>query len=165
LVKLATDSKKDANAEEIKYRARYLASKYNELIAARQRISILSNEVYNFLGANYLLLSTIPSAIQSMREAENSLSNISRKMWFSLPILAGPEEHMTKHFIEQINTAHCKAFIRSTKTHIPRMQLASGGLRGQLLSPVINQNFSTLRTILKDKKQFDEVMKSKIIEK
>jgi hypothetical protein len=79
-------------------------------------------------------------------------------MWIRLPILSKEDPKRIKSFVHQVNVSECENYLKTCERCSGIISGLTGGVGGQLQSPVVGFNFSMMRNLFRNKKAFAGVM-------
>jgi hypothetical protein len=152
--------------DEASYGIAQAAQQSTEYHAKRLRLQAMAIQCFRFGGSNYTLLSTMPGVIEWLERCTKALNEIAQKSWITLPTgLPDEPTQRVAMFYRLVQRPAYEAFIAVCKDDVRTINACVGGVRGQLLDPVVKPNANTYMVIRKKReymvRAIDTVIKPK----
>ncbi len=160
LVEAVNKIQKCASLRDAEFLVDYNHTQQRQFLDARNLLSEASVEVHRLISRNYNSLASNWGALNAAQRSAVALKEVSQKMWISLPIIDLDDPNRIQQFINQVNVAECKEFIHTCERSQGVMSGLTGGIRGQLQSPVLGFNLPMFSHLLSKRKEFRETVEA-----
>ena len=137
---------------EMLFAVRYVLDQTPHFRDTIDRLSVLSIQVHRILSKNSTILATAFGAIKKLRDATEAFGRIADAMWVQPPYIHPEEKNPLGVFLTQVNVDEYRRFIDCCENNFGLINAKSGGIRGQLLAPVVGLNLSFIATLIFDRK-------------
>ncbi|MDO9419968.1 MAG: hypothetical protein Q7T66_04820 [Herminiimonas sp.] len=121
-----------------------------QYLVTRDRLSAMSVEAHRFGGRHAAIISGLPLATLMLEKSIQSLTEITRNIWFRLPNQLQEQQIASDDYVARIDLKNLQAYIETYEEKIESMHGSDGGLRGILLYAVTGFNLSMINSV-KDK--------------
>jgi len=158
LVEAVDEINKVGITADTDFSVRYALEKTYKFLAARDALSEASIEVHRLISKNHSLLSTGFGVPANAKCAAEALMEIREVMWIHVPIVDMKSQNYIKSFVDQINLAEYKNFLKVCKINYGKISGLSGGIQGYLTAPIWGFSFTMLANLLFSKKEFREAI-------
>lgn len=159
LVRAVNLIQRGTEPREARFAVDWALSKSQEFLSTRNQLSQAQVQIHRLKGRNYTILSSGWGLTEVFDLAEKALTDIGKKMWFSVPIVYEDDPNYIQTFHNQVNVQECIGFIESAERLSGPIAMLAGSIRGYLLAPVIGFNLSMYIELLKNRKEFSEAVK------
>jgi len=143
---------------EVVFKIEYTQQQAQKFFSTRDRLSAMSIEVHRIASRHYSVLSTVPSAIQDLDICATAFSKIAQKMWVRVPNVQTNQPNLAAQFVYQVNVNECTGFVACCDRNYDKINGLSGGMRGLLLTAIINASFSSFLNLLRQRSKLPEVL-------
>lgn len=140
----------------IRIRLEHWLEQCHELIAKRTRLSRMSIEVHRLSAKHHVVLSTVWGSATTLDRAIESFGRIAANMWVALPLGARGAPNATELFVRYVDRAAYSSFVTLCERESPVIHGFTGGVRGQLLAPIVGVTISGFALMLKKRKEYQQ---------
>jgi hypothetical protein len=158
LVETVNQIQNDDSYKDGLFQVDYLTRQTDKFLDARALLAEASVEVHRLISKNHNLLASTWGTLDSMQTSAKALTDITKRMWIRLPILSKEDPKRIKSFVHQVNVSECENYLKTCERCSGIISGLTGGVGGQLQSPVVGFNFSMMRNLFRNKKAFAGVM-------
>jgi hypothetical protein len=145
--------------DEAIFEVMYHREKTMKFIRDRERLSVLSADIYRISSKYFGLFTADPNLGRYMKSAVHALTEISEAMWIRVPYYLDNEKDVVESFLSQVKIEEFLNFIEVIDKNFGEINFSSGAVRGGLINGIIGFNFWSLLYMYKDKKNFFSTLK------
>ncbi|CAG37897.1 unknown protein [Desulfotalea psychrophila LSv54] len=143
--------KKGATQDTI-FKVQYIMGGLPKFIKTQDRLSALTISSHRIASKHFAFLMGEWGASKSLQLAIESFNSTTDKMWVFVPYIDPNTPNLLQEFVASVNVAECLEFNTAYENNQSYISGVIGGLRGQLLSPIVGFNFTALVTLLGNRK-------------
>lgn len=158
LIDAVTKAQQNGATSEAGFAVQWVLDQTPKFLATRERLASMGVQVHRVSGRHYTVLSTVAGAIRALEDCATAFSEITRDMWVRLPSVPANHPDPIGFFIAQVNVTECGKFISTCERNFAFINGLSGGIRGELLSPIVGFRLSMWAHLSGKKELFKEAM-------
>jgi len=158
LSKAVDTLRKSENRAEIDFLTSHYAENASDIVATRTRLMALSREVYRLEARYSLILSATWGARSELRRATEAFEKIVPYLWIRTPTYSDDDPNPKRTFFTQVDSKQCDELVRVYEENFDIINGMSGGVRGNLLSKIIEPNAATIFMLLSEKNMISEYL-------
>jgi len=152
LIEAVDRIQKGCAPQEADFLASYNRDQGQKFLQQRQRLSTLAIEVHRLQGKYHTLLISSPSLSSGLNSGVQALQKIANKVWIHVPYHIQSDSNPVQSFINQVNVTECSELKNAVNENYGELGFSSGGVRGNLMSPVVGFNLWSLIFLFKEHK-------------
>jgi hypothetical protein len=145
-----------APLEERLFSVQWVIQNLPDFVQTRNGIAALSVHVHRLVGKHALLLTSAWGAQEKLNRANEAFGKVAEAVWVPLPYLNPGDPKLVENFFMQVSVQKFQNLIQACQESYDFINMASGAVRGQLLSPVVGLPFPLLISSLRNRRMFRE---------
>lgn len=152
LVETVDKIQKGCSLDDANFLTHYNFDKGELFKKQRERLCLLSIEVYGLLGKYTELILSTRNLKTNLDSAANALKRITERIWIQVPFPMENDPNPIQTFVNQVNIAKCTDLKNAVDENFLELNFSSGVAKGDLMSSIVDFNFWKLLYIYKERK-------------
>lgn len=144
-------AKRDPKGFDTIFAVKYTLDQKEKFDNSRLRLSTLSSGIFRFQNKHFSSLASEPDAKEFLVQAKDALLDITGSMWVFVPTLDTNDPKLVESFLRYINEEKASNFVATCKKCGPVIASVEAGVRGILLSPVLEPSIIAIFHLAKNR--------------